>query len=86
MRDDAKKLHPMLIPYDELTDVEKAYDLEMALETLKVLYSLGYRISTNERDTVNIPYMQLDPVKYKMSNGYIPKPLDLGSVALPSQV
>ena len=36
VRDDAKKLHPMLIPYDELTDVEKAYDLEMALETLKV--------------------------------------------------
>ena len=36
VRDDAKKLHPMLIPYDELSDVEKAYDLDMALGTLKV--------------------------------------------------
>jgi hypothetical protein len=37
VRDDAAKLHPMLIPYDELSDVEKAYDLDMAVETLKVL-------------------------------------------------
>ena len=27
----------MLIPYDELSDIEKAYDLDMAVETLKVL-------------------------------------------------
>ena len=26
----------MLIPYEELSDVEKAYDLDMALDTLKV--------------------------------------------------
>ncbi len=36
VRDDAKKLHPMLIPYEELSAVEKAYDLDMALGTLKV--------------------------------------------------
>ena len=37
IRDDKAKLHPMLIPYSELTDTEKAYDLDLAIETLKVL-------------------------------------------------
>ena len=51
-----------------------------------MLYSLGYRISTNDLDTSNIPYMKLDPAKYRMSNAYIPKPLDLSDIHLPQQV
>jgi hypothetical protein len=86
VRDDAQKIHPMLIPYEELTAVEKAYDLEMALETLKVLYALGYRITNNDIDQSNSKFMLLDPAKYRQANGYTPKPLDLSAVELPSQV
>ena len=42
-RDDKAKRHPMLIPYAELSASEKSYDLDMALETLKVLKASGLR-------------------------------------------
>lgn len=44
-RDDAKKQHPCLVPYHELTESEKEYDRKMAVETLKLIQSLGYRIT-----------------------------------------
>ena len=43
-RDDKRKLHPDLIPYDELPEEEKHYDRQTAKETLKVVLQLGYRI------------------------------------------
>ena len=43
-RSDALKQHPCLIPYEELPEVEKAYDRDTALETLKLICKLGYRI------------------------------------------
>lgn len=43
-RDDARKLHPGLVPYAELSEAEKAYDRNTAIETLKLIVRLGYRI------------------------------------------
>jgi hypothetical protein len=43
-RDDAKKLHPCLVPYAELPESEKEYDRIAALGTLKAILALGYRI------------------------------------------
>ena len=43
-RDDEQKLHPCLIPYDELTEVEKDYDRHTSMETLKLIVKLGYKI------------------------------------------
>lgn len=43
-RDDRKKQHPCLLPFDKLPDGEKNYDIKTALETLKVIVSLNYRI------------------------------------------
>ncbi|MBC8289462.1 MAG: Ryanodine receptor Ryr [Planctomycetes bacterium] len=45
-RDDDQKTHPCLVPYDDLSDSEKEYDRTSALETLKVILALGYRISS----------------------------------------
>jgi len=45
MRDNERKQHPDLIPYEELTDGEKAYDRNTSMETIKVILSLGYRIT-----------------------------------------
>ena len=44
VRDDAKKEHPCLVPYEELQESEKAYDRNTAIETLKLILSLGYKI------------------------------------------
>jgi hypothetical protein len=44
VRDDEKKHHPCLIPYDELSEVEKDYDRHTSLETLKLIVKLGYKI------------------------------------------
>ena len=43
-RDDEKKLHPCLIPYEDLSDNEKTYDRNTAMETLKAICALGYQI------------------------------------------
>ncbi len=43
-RDDARKEHPSLIPYEELSESEKLYHRNAALETLKAILALGYRI------------------------------------------
>jgi len=43
-RDDATKQHPDLVPYAELPDSEKEYDRRTAMETLRAIVALGYRI------------------------------------------
>ena len=44
-RDDARKLHPCLVPYSQLKDSEKEYDRNTAMETIKTIIKLGYKIS-----------------------------------------
>ena len=43
-RDDKEKTTPCLVPYDQLSDSEKEYDRNTALETLKLIVALGYKI------------------------------------------
>lgn len=43
-RDDARKEHPSLVPYEELPESEKEYDRSTALETLKAMIARGYRV------------------------------------------
>ena len=43
-RDDQLKQTPCLVPYDELPESEKQYDRNTAIETLKLIVSLGYSI------------------------------------------
>ena len=45
VRDDVKKKHPCLVPYEELPESEKDYDRATSLESLKVILSLGYAIN-----------------------------------------
>lgn len=44
-RDDAAKKHPCLVPYSELTEVEKDYDRRTSQETIKLILKLGFKIS-----------------------------------------
>jgi hypothetical protein len=43
-RDDARKTHPGLVPYAELSEGEKQYDRNSAIESLKAIVVLGYVI------------------------------------------
>ena len=44
-RSDVLRQHPCLIPYEELPEIEKAYDRNTALGTLKLISKLGFKIS-----------------------------------------
>ncbi len=44
VRDDARKHHPCLIPYDKLSEEEKEYDRITSAQTLKTILSMGFRI------------------------------------------
>lgn len=43
-RDDNRKEHPGLVPYEELSESEKQYDRNTALGVIKLLLALGYRL------------------------------------------
>lgn len=45
-RNDSRKEHPSLVPYEELSEAEKEYDRKAAIETLKAIIALGYRIES----------------------------------------
>jgi hypothetical protein len=44
LRDDANKQHPCLVPYCDLPESEKEYDRKTAMETLKTIIAMGYRV------------------------------------------
>ena len=47
-RNDEIKTTPCLVPYEELSENEKNYDMDTSLETLKLINKLGYKIIKEE--------------------------------------
>ena len=47
-RDDIHKNHPCLVPYDELPEEEKEYDRNTAMNTIKMVKKLGFRIEKED--------------------------------------
>ena len=43
-RDDQRKEHPNLVPYQQLPESEKQYDRQTAIESIKALLAMGYTI------------------------------------------
>lgn len=43
-RNDIELKHPCLVPYEDLTEVEKEYDRNTSQETLKLIMKLGFKI------------------------------------------
>lgn len=43
-RDDANRLTPCMVEYEDLPDSEKEYDRNTSLETIKLILKLGYQI------------------------------------------
>ena len=44
-RSDALKQHPCLVPYEDLPEVEKAYDRDTALGTIRFIAKAGFVIT-----------------------------------------
>lgn len=44
-RNDAKKTHPCLVPYEKLSEDEKTYDRNTSVETLRLILKLGFKIT-----------------------------------------
>lgn len=57
-RDDSKKETPCMVPYSELSESEKEYDRNTAMETIKLIVSLGYEIRLNKGGSImnNTPH------------------------------
>lgn len=52
VRDDEKKEHPDMLPYDRLPESEKEYDRLMALDTIKLVKKLGWELKkTDKKET-----------------------------------
>ena len=47
-RDDKLKQTPDMVKYEDLSDEEKEYDREMAMQTLKLMLKIGYDIVKRE--------------------------------------
>ena len=43
-RNDELKTHPCLVPYEDLPEVEKDYDRNTSIGTLKLILKLGFKI------------------------------------------
>lgn len=48
VKDVERKKTPQLIPYMELPEAEKQYDRNTALETLKMIIKMGYKIEKED--------------------------------------
>ncbi len=44
-RNDERKEHPDLVPYEELTEGEREYDRKTVVEALKAILALGWEVS-----------------------------------------
>lgn len=45
VKDSTLKTTPCLVPYNELPESEKEYDRNTAMETIKLLIKLGYKVT-----------------------------------------
>lgn len=87
-RDNAKKLHPDLIPYSELTEETKQYDRDTSFGALKVILAMGWSVEKAEDAEVPEEFRNWTfgvPATEK-GETYNPKPFPTHLVTLPSEL
>jgi hypothetical protein len=42
-RDDARRLHPCLVPFEEMSETDRAFDYDMIAEILRAAVIMGFR-------------------------------------------
>ena len=72
---------PFMKPFNELTKQQRKADYSTAINTIKLLYKLGFSISRNENIEFDYHSNERD------SNGnYTPKPIAVDDVSLPAKI
>ncbi|KAF4321781.1 hypothetical protein BBO99_00000684 [Phytophthora kernoviae] len=80
-RDNDKKLHPDLIPYEALTEQDKQYDRDTSMSALKVITALGYVLEPPETAE------EFDEFSFGVAaepeSTYVPRPIPTDDVKVP---
>ncbi|VUZ49839.1 unnamed protein product, partial [Hymenolepis diminuta] len=85
-RDEARRRHPCLCAFDKLQQQERLYNVTMALENLKTIFSLRYNIGYESLpEGTRMKTIKLG-ASFTQSNGYKPQPLDLSAIRLSSRL
>lgn len=83
-RDNKRHIHPLLLPWNLLTDVDKKWDIESAQRNIKLIEHLGYEIICESEEYAN---SFLDECSMNYEGGkYNPSPLDTSEVQLTDQM
>ncbi|DAZ93029.1 TPA: hypothetical protein N0F65_010876, partial [Lagenidium giganteum] len=80
-RDNEKKLHPDLIPYEELTEETKQYDRDTSMAALKVITALGYVLEPP--DTAEDIHLDFGLPASEPGGTYEPRPIPTDDVKVP---
>ena len=73
-RNDETKEHPCLVPYDQLPEIERQYDRRTALEAIKMLLLLGYKIDPPHSSVVaSASHAELDSGERDRLNALLAK-------------
>ena len=76
-RDDANKIHPLLIPYSELSEADKENNRVGCREQVKVIKALGWNFSLDANKSIS-QSQQTKPT-YDENGQWRPQPVDLSS-------
>lgn len=83
-RDNEKKLHKDLVPYERLTEEDKQYDRDTSIEALKVITALGYVLEPPTTSLMeSFGSIQFGVAASEKNGTYEPKPIPTGDVIVP---
>jgi class 3 adenylate cyclase len=68
VRNDERRQHPSLVPYDELDESERSYDMAMVLQTLKPLVALGFTIGRQTDAEEPLSFAAIDQLATAAAN------------------
>ncbi|KAL3078921.1 hypothetical protein niasHS_014703 [Heterodera schachtii] len=80
VRNEQTKRHPCLTNFERLPDTEKAYNVSLALDTMRTIEALGWHMILDQPPTRLRPVRL--PQNYAQANGYKPQPLDTHEIEL----
>ncbi|GMF17712.1 unnamed protein product [Phytophthora lilii] len=82
-RDNDKKLHPDLVPYEALTEQDKQYDRDTSMSALKVITALGYVLEPPSSNEEQFDGFEFGTAATEPGGTYEPKPIPTDDVKVP---
>ncbi len=86
VRDNARKLHPDLIPYGDLTEETKQYDRDTAFASIKVVLAMGYVVEKSAGGGAARDPWVFGQRAAARGETYVPRPFPSTEVTLPREL